>query len=98
MLDGILSDVGRDPAAAPAEMAKADTNIGLFAHLAIDAENAIAIFDEVLKLDPGNEHARVGLEAAYKAQVHVDSLREGKRLLLDFGGRPATRGRLEGRP
>ncbi|MBI3722653.1 SUMF1/EgtB/PvdO family nonheme iron enzyme [bacterium] len=49
----------------------------------LDVTTAIAIYDEVLKLEPGNARAQQGLEAAYKAQIHVDLLREGRRLLQE---------------
>src|SRR5581483_6283293 len=46
-----------------------------------DVSAAIALFGDILKDDPSNEEARLGLEAAYKAQVHVNLYNEGKALL-----------------
>jgi serine/threonine protein kinase len=44
----------------------------------LDVTTAIAIYGEVQKADRGNEEAARGLQAAYKAQVHVNLLKEGK--------------------
>jgi serine/threonine protein kinase/formylglycine-generating enzyme required for sulfatase activity len=44
----------------------------------LDPTAAIAIYNQVLRNDPGNADAQRGLQAAYKAQVHVNLYNEGK--------------------
>jgi len=48
---------------------------------ALDVPGAITLYSQVLKDDPGNSDAQKGLEACYKAQVHVKLHEDGKELL-----------------